>query len=126
MKIKLNKGVRDDTLDDLVRRYVKLMSGGYCKRCKKCVGVNNLEAAHIIPRKHKTVRWDLRNVFPLCKDCHDLIDKSCFAKTEFSFTVLTRKEIAEVERLGNMTLKSHPIDREQIKADLKERIKGLE
>jgi predicted restriction endonuclease len=123
---KLNKGVRDVTLDALVREYVKAMSAGYCKRCKKHVGIVNLEAAHIIPRKHKTVRWDLRNVFPLCLDCHDTIDRDCFAKTEFSYTVLTREEIAEVQRLGNMTLKTYPIDREQVKAELKVKIRKLE
>jgi phenylacetate-coenzyme A ligase PaaK-like adenylate-forming protein len=113
------------------------MSAGYCKRCKKYVGIGNLEASHIFGRVRKTVRWDLKNVYPLCKTradgnggmikgCHQIIDNDNFEKTEFTFTVLTKEEIKELQYKANHTIKDLPIDREQIKADLKSKISTLE
>lgn len=125
MKIRLDKKISDKVLDDLVRKYIRLISGGYCKRCKKYVG-GAIQVSHLYGRRRKTVRWDLRNVHPLCPDCHYLIDNDHLLKTSFQFDVLNQKEIEELEKLANMTIKEHPIDREQIKQELKEKIALLE
>lgn len=130
----LNKGVRDKTLDDLVRKYIRLISDGYCRRCGERVGVEWIEAAHMYRRNKKTVRWDLRNVYPLCKDnpitgkkgCHTIVDNDQLELVSFMYEVMTPKEISELQAISQMTLKEYPIDREQIKADLKARIKELE
>ena len=37
----------------------------------------------------------------------------------------TQEDIADLERLANLTLKQHPINREEIKKDLQERIRRL-
>ena len=128
------KKISDKVLDDLVRRYVRLISGGYCKRCGEYVGVGNIEVAHLYRRGRKTVRWDLRNVYPLCKNnlvtgkkgCHQTIDDDHIKKVSFQYDVMTKEEVAELERIATMTLKQYPIDREAIKASLKEKIKLLE
>lgn len=128
------KKVSDKVLDDLVRKCKRLLSGGYCKRCGKYVGIENIEVAHIYRRRRKTVRWDLRNVYPLCKNnpstgkkgCHEEIDNDQIKLVSFMYDVMTRKEVEDLQRLANMTLKQYPIDREQIKADLKEKINLLE
>lgn len=129
-----NKHPKDWLLDDLVRQIIRLSSRGYCKRCSKYVGIENIEAAHMFGRKRKTVRWDLRNVYPLCKNnvqlntvgCHTLVDNDPIAKASFMHDVMSKEEIAELERIANMTIKQHPIDREDIKQQLQARIKLLE
>jgi len=114
---------KDHVLDDLVRKYIRLISGGYCKRCRK---KRYVEAAHMYKRNRKTVRWDLRNVYPLCQDCHREVDNDFIKLTSFLYEVLPKEEIADLERLANMTIKEYPIDRGKIKADLKEKIRILE
>ncbi len=128
------KKISDSVLDDLVRRCVRLLSGGYCKRCGENVGIGNIEVAHLYRRGRKTVRWDLRNVHPLCKNnpatgkkgCHQVIDEDHIKKASFQYDVMTGEEVAELERIATMTIKQYPIDREVIKAELKDKIKLLE
>ena len=115
--------ISDKVLDDLVRKYIRLISGGYCKKCHK---YKDIQVAHMYKRGRKTVRWDLRNVYPLCIDCHVLVDNDMLEKTSFMYDVLSMQDIETLQILANKTLKDYPIDREQIKADLKEKIKQLE
>jgi len=51
--------------DELWSKIVR--STGECQRCGKKTA---LQAAHIISRKHKLFRWDLRNGLCLCVRCH--------------------------------------------------------
>ncbi|KKL23360.1 hypothetical protein LCGC14_2426180 [marine sediment metagenome] len=130
----LKRTPRDKTLDDLQRRYIRLISGGYCKRCGEYVGERMIEVAHIYRRNRKTVRWDFRNVYPLCKDnpltgrkgCHYQLDSDPIKMASFLYDVLTTEEVEDLQRLANMTIKDYPIDREKIKAELKEKIRLLE
>ena len=115
----------DKVLDDLVRLYVRLSSGGYCKRCKKYYG-DVIAVAHLYRRRKKTVRWDLRNVHGLCPSCHMEIDNDQIKLVSFMYDIMASEEIASLQEVANKTLKQYPIDREAIKADLKERIKLLE
>ena len=124
---------KDWLLDDLVRQYIRKISGGYCKRCKRYVGLEHIEVAHMYKRKRKTVRWDLRNVYPLCtndprtgkKGCHQQVDDDPIKLTSFMYDVMSKEEIADLERIANMTIKEYPIDREAIKQNLKEQLKGV-
>ena len=52
----MKKKISDEVLDGLVRTCLRPMSGGYCKRCKRYVGVENIEVAHLYRRHRKTVR----------------------------------------------------------------------
>jgi len=128
------KKISDQVLDGLVRTYIRLVSGGYCKRCGEYVGIENIEVAHLYKRGRKTVRWDLRNVYPLCKNnlitgkkgCHQTIDDDCIEKASFMYDVMTKEEVAELARIATMAIKQYPIDREVIQASLKEKIRLLE
>lgn len=126
-----NEGVSDGYLDTLVREYIQLTSGGYCKRCKRYVGVSNIATAHIYRRRRKTVRWDLRNVIPLCDNpplgmnCHQDVDNDSLKMVSFLYEIKTPEEIKELQELAGKTIKDYPIDREEIKRDLKEKIKRL-
>lgn len=115
----------DQVLDGLVRKYIRLISGGYCKRCGKYID-GAIQVAHMYRRRRKTVRWDLRNVYPLCPDCHREVDEDQIKLVSFMYEVMSKKEIADLERLANLTIKQHPIDRGEIRADLKQKIAELE
>ena len=116
------KKISDQVLDGLIRQYIRLISGGYCKRCRKWCPV---ETAHLYRRWRKTTRWDLRNVVPLCKDCHWEIDSDPIKLTSFMYDILSKEDIKDLQRLATMTLKEYPIDREAKKQELKEKIKQL-
>jgi len=126
------KKISDKVLDDLVRKYIRLISGGYCKRCRRYVGEKNIVVAHLFGRGRKTIRWDLRNVSPICDNppigmmCHKIIDNDAIEKSNLMYELLSKEDIEELQKLGNSTIKEYPIDREQIKADLKAIIKELE
>ena len=115
--------VSDATLDDLQRKFVRLISGGYCKRCKRW---GYIEVAHMYRRRRKTVRWDLRNVYPLCLDCHHEVDEDPIKLTSFMYEVMSLEEVADLSELANKTVKEHPINREEIKEYYKEQMRRLE
>jgi len=123
-KPKKPKKISDQVLDGLVRTYVREISAGYCKRCGKYVD-GAIETAHMYRRRRKTVRWDLRNVYPLCPICHHEVDNDSLKLASFMYEVMTPEEIADLQKLANLTIKQYPIDREQIKKDLKEKISKL-
>ena len=131
-KPKKAKRVSDQVLDTLVRKIVKLRADGHCKRCGKYVGTENLAAAHLYGRKRKVVRWDLRNVWAICDNppigmkCHMTIDNDPIAKASFMFEILTPEEIEDLEWMASRTLKDYPIDREQLREELKKTIAKLE
>ncbi len=130
----IKRKIGDQVLDGLVRKYIRLMFGGYCKRCGKLVGIDMIEVAHLYRRRRKTVRWDIRNVWPLCKNnpktgkvgCHSIIDNDPLELTSFMYDVLSKEDIVDLQRLANLTLKQYPIDREEIGETLKAKIRKLE
>ena len=119
------KKVSDAVLDTLVRRYVRLISAGYCKRCKRYCG-DLIEVSHLYKRRRKTVRWDLCNVNGLCPTCHQEIDNDQLKLVSFMYDIMSQKEIGTLQDLANQTIKTHPIDRESIRDTLKEKIGRLE
>jgi len=118
--------VKIPVLDKLFSKYVRLLSGGYCKRCGKYVGHNNLAAAHFFGRIRHTVRWDKRNIVALCNPCHYWLDVNPIAKSNFMYEVLSREDIGELSRIANMTTKDYPIDKEALAKDFREKIKLLD
>jgi 5-methylcytosine-specific restriction endonuclease McrA len=53
-------------LDDYARLQVFERDGHKCVRC----GRAKVQWAHIISRRHKTVRWESDNALSLCAGCH--------------------------------------------------------
>ena len=54
------------TLDDYVRQLVFARDRGVCVRC----GKDNIQWAHVFPREHLYLRWELDNTLSLCNGCH--------------------------------------------------------
>lgn len=78
--------MKRDKTDALFSRYIKLRSGGYCKRCGNYLGVHSrgLHCAHCFSRGKKSVRWDSDNAVALCYGCHRYLDQRPLEKTEGS------------------------------------------
>jgi len=51
-----------------IKRLSKLVYGDRCICCLENPGW--LDAGHYINRDHKSVRWDIHNVFPQCRTCN--------------------------------------------------------
>jgi len=110
-------------LDKLFSEYVRRLSGGYCRRCKKYFGWKNLHNAHFHSRRKHSVRWDIDNTAPLCYGCHSYIDGNPIAKIDFFLGLLGRERF---ERLNERAEKLHPKpDKEALMAYFKEKLKGL-
>lgn len=43
---------------------------GSCRRCGREPGEVTLQAAHVISRRYRAIRWDERNGLALCVGCH--------------------------------------------------------
>ena len=118
--------MKTETLDNLFSQYVRLLSGGYCKKCGHFFGYHGLQNAHFFNRWRHTVRWDKRNSTPLCKDCHQEIDLNSVAKSELALSLMSREEYDKLARLANMTIKEHPIDKTKLAKEFRDGIKQLE
>ena len=123
-------GIKRDKYDVAFSRFIKLLSGGYCKRCHSYVGVNSrgLHAAHCFSRQRQSVRLYKKNSTALCHGCHRYLDRAenRGKKMEFFQSILTQSEWAELVRMSDMTSKDLKIDKEEIYKKLKEDIKLLE
>lgn len=122
---------KDYVLDSLCSQVVRMMSGGYCKRCwilgrqTKPVDWHTLHWSHFRPRRYKRTRWIIDNATALCCGCHRLLDDDSIEKNEFFHRLLGNDRFNELYFLSLNTLAPKP-DREAIKASLKEKIKYLE
>ena len=65
-------------LDKLAGDLVKEHAGWKCERCGKSKFKDGvvLQAAHIVRRANKEVRWSLDNLLSLCVGCHYWFDNS--------------------------------------------------
>lgn len=72
MKIKVTK------LDKVASYLCRKRDGYRCRRCGKKHKENSrgLHAAHIIPRRYKSIRWHLDNLISLCFGCHRWFDEN--------------------------------------------------
>ncbi len=124
--------IRIDPLDKDFSRYVRLQSGGYCKRCwllKKpnaYKGVKNLDCAHFHSRSRRSTRWDIENVAPLCRGCHGFLDGNPLEKVEFFLELLGQDRFDALTIRARTPKKYTVSDIEELKKYYKERIKEVE
>ena len=116
--------IKRDVLDKLFSRFVRLLSGGYCRRCCKYFGYKKLHNAHFHSRRKHSVRWDTENTAPLCYGCHSYIDGNPFKKIEFFLELLGQKRFNLLNERAEI-LKPQ-IDKATLKKDLQDKIKKLE
>ena len=116
--------MKRDKLDILFSHYIKLLSGGYCSKCKKYFGVNSrgLHCAHYHSRGKRSTRFERDNATALCYYDHIKLDRHPAEKAEFWLELIGLERFNELDRLAHTPTK---IDREAIEAELKMKIKFL-
>jgi len=119
------KGMKRDKVDALFSHYIKLLSGGICKRCNHYLGIKSrgLHAAHCFSRGRKSTRFERDNCQALCYGCHRYLDQHPLEKAEFFLNILGQARYKELALLAD---KPRKLDLEAIEADLKEKIGILE
>jgi hypothetical protein len=121
--------MKRDKLDALFSRYIKLLSGGYCKRCHKYLGIKSrgLHNAHCYSRGKLSTRFVRDNCQALCYGCHRYLDQHPTLKFEFFMEILGKESFDKLTVLSNTPATGkNKLDREAIYKDLKEKIKFLE
>ena len=119
--------MKRDKLDVLFSHFIKLLSGGYCARCGKYLGVKSrgLHCMHFFSRAKISIRFDGKNAEAGCYGCLRYLDNPNLRleKIEFFLNRIGQKEMERLQYLADHPIK---IDREAIEKDLKEKIKFLE
>ena len=75
--------IRIDPLDTLTSEYVRKKSKGFCERCGKYYGWQNLQCCHFHSRRKVSVRYDEDNLAACDFGCHQYLDGNPMEKIEF-------------------------------------------
>ena len=115
-------------LDTLFSQYVRLLEGGYCRRCGKYLGTKSrgYHCCHYKTRAKHSVRWDRENVTALCYGCHRFIDhpNRKLEKDEFFRELLGQERFNKLnERAERLFPK---VDKEALIEFYKEKLKELD
>lgn len=121
MKIKIDK--LDILFSEFIRKRAVIDMGG-CEYCGKPVkDYKSLQCSHFVGRRKRATRYDPDNACGLCFSCHLHLGEHPFEHTEFFEKRLGSEEFDQLIIRGNTPTK---IDRDEIEADLKEKLKLLE
>lgn len=86
----------------LDRLYPQLSYGRLCYACGKPAS----QMHHIIGRSNKILRWDYRNIIPVCSYCHQLMhDKNMWNK---GYDLSLYKEV--LDKYRNMDIKDYLLE----------------
>lgn len=119
--------MKRDKTDTLFSKFIRLLEGGYCKKCKKYFGLTQgLHCAHYFSRGRKSTRWYRDNATALCTHCHFDLDRHPEEKQEFFRKILGKKRFEALCEREKELIKYTPDEIEAIEADLKRKIKLLE
>ncbi len=113
MKIKI------DPLDKLFSQFIRLRAG----RCEYCGNASQLQCSHFHGRRKRSVRYDPDNAAGLCFSCHSHLGENPYQHTEWFRKRLGSKKFEELNIRAEMIVK---IDKDKIKADLKDKIRLME
>jgi predicted restriction endonuclease len=117
VKIKLT------SLDKDFSKIVRRLAGFKCEYCGKTVHPQGLHCSHFIGRRYRNTRWDVRNCASLCMGCHNHMHDFASDHRAFFVQRLGSDGVEELERLARS---GNKVDMEQIKKELKEKLRLLE
>jgi len=112
---------KDYLLDGLCSKVVRGLAGNKCQVCGQSPKL--LHAHHWIGRRYHATRWMLENLICVCHNCHqDIHDFPKFKQDVIKKTIGTDR-IEQLEIIARSRTKP---EKESIKQDFKERLRGLE
>jgi hypothetical protein len=62
--------ITEKKLDTIFSKLVRTVYDPFCKACGKPIEFNGSHNAHLVSRKVRCVRWDLRNCYNTCPSCN--------------------------------------------------------
>jgi len=124
MKIKLT--VEDTLISKFIRLRAVHRVGG-CEYCGKAVAsYKEIQCSHFKGRRRASTRFDPDNCAGLCFSCHSHLGENPDLHTEFFKKRLGSERFDQLIIRANTILKRSKQDKEQLRKDLRERIKALE
>lgn len=114
--------IRLDPLDILFSKYVKLLAEGKCCYCGK-VGT---QTSHFHSRRKRSVRWDVENCCFVCFSCHMFFHEHPNKHVDFFKQRLGSERFEALNVRAETLVHLTKLDKEKIKAELKEKIRLLE
>ena len=118
--------VHIDSLDKLFSKYIRLRANGVCEYCGRVCNPKGYHTHHFIGRRYLNTRYQPDNGAALCFSCHNLVSDFPRINQEFLTKRVGSERADELELIARTYKKMTSERREQIKADLKERIKQFE
>ena len=115
--------VRIDPLDRLASEVVRRQSGGYCARCGRYYGWQNLQACHFHSRRKKATRWDLDNIVALDFGCHQYFHENHKEFEDFMLKRLGEQAFDMLQARTRTPVKY--VDKEAIRLYLKAKIQEI-
>ena len=119
--------IRLDPLDRLFSEFVRRRAIQRVNGCERCLqgktSYKQLQTAHFISRRHKSVRWNEDNAVGICFGCHQYLDSHAVEKVEFFRNLLGERDF-DLLRARTRT-PARFIDREAIGIYLKMKVKEL-
>ena len=92
-------------LDDLIRELLKKDYELKCVTCGKGIGwfhpqtnPYGLQVSHYISRRFASVRWDLKNVHPMCSSCNYMHNVNPAPYTDFMLKVYGKKVLNDLDK----------------------------
>ena len=94
---------------------VKLKSNLTCRKCGEIFPIENgkipelLDASHFIKRRYMLTRWDHKNVFAHCRNCHDFLEhnQAAFEHWVAIEGIMTPEEIMTTRQRATQTWKGY-------------------
>ena len=100
-----------------------MLADNHCGYCGKWFDFGRLQCSHFHGRRKRATRYDEDNCVALCMSCHMYLGENPYAHTEFFKKRLGSEKFDQLNIRANTP---HKIDKEVIKAELKEKIKLLD
>ena len=114
--------IKTDKLDILFSQYIRLRADNHCEYCGHWHLLGRLQTSHFIGRRNRQVRYDEDNAIAACFSCHNYLGEHPFEHTEFFRKRLGSEKFEQLIMRSNVIRK---IDKDAIKLELKEKLKGF-
>ncbi len=118
--------IRTSVLDKLFSQFIRLRAAGHCEYCGKELLIGKLQTSHFIGRRAPATRYDPDNVAGVCFSCHQYLSENPYWHVEYFRKRLGSDRLERLVMQANIKPFKGKRRLEQLKAELKEKIKLLE
>ena len=103
----------DRYLMTLWSKAVRVLKGEVCNACKSAMAQGT---HHIIKRRYRVLRYDVKNGIPLCAHCHPIADRN----SAWALSLIPEEDREYLEEMGMWNLQAWLVTSEQSRAEFLE------